>query len=44
MMHPLKRCTPTRLRVGTYRFAALYSGNGNYSSTTSPTKTLRVTG
>ncbi len=34
----------TRLRAGTYRFVALYSGNGNYNTSLSPTKTLRVTG
>lgn len=32
----------TRLRPGAYRFVALYPGNGDYNSSTSPSKTLRV--
>jgi hypothetical protein len=33
----------TRLRAGTYPFVALYPGDGNYGSSTSASKTLKVT-
>jgi hypothetical protein len=34
----------TRLRAGTYRFVALYAGNGDYNSSASPSKTLKIAG
>lgn len=33
----------TRLRAGTYQMAAHYAGNGDYNSSTSASKTLKVT-
>jgi hypothetical protein len=33
----------TRLRAGTYHLAATYAGDGNYGSSTSTSKTLKVT-